>query len=626
MRNWRLATFFSFVTIVLSSRRQSSRGGTLALKAVSPLSTKGIVRPEIHYVCSPPPVAATAVITSFATKSRMSTWSLNMATSSSDLKNDITQTKILTTKVDEGVIKKKKQSEKDLEDTSKKQAKRFKGISNNVVSRLAKAAKEAAVKKRKTTTATAKEKKKATRSAGPSFNGYTKDTLCFDDDCPLFDDDEDSDENQDDLSSIMKLNNVIDEELLRPTDGYKPSRETDSIRVLLEHNNNQNRNSGRPTFNKSVVSSSSSELLKNKKNGKNNDNNMTHKDVAIVFARPLSEDQLTIEYAVRLVSLAKAMKFEGYKPNLICFMGPASSSTFTTVDTTTAKQGSVTSIGVDFFRQLCLANEMSLEETDLCRIPDLSSTTTMRTKSQQHDEGSHDGSYHGAFPNQHASSFASSWSPSSLNPVVKKMLNKKYLEKWLEESKAYESDMDEYGMTRQEPRKKIHIHWKLFSTEYHLCNLNDIHIRSPRQSPLARLMHDLEHAARSEHYRRGIIQTTWSFHYSVYPYVVSSNKEKMKEAFLGKCYLMAQSLVPLLVNLKGVAENVSSFKSIMGDQRVFKPFYKTNAYILSCPQSNVSFLFCSSIANANRLGQSRNSFSETITAHWWLLVDPWPHF
>jgi len=481
MRNWRLATFFSFVTIVLSSRRQSSRGGTLALKAVSPLSTKGIVRPEIHYVCSPPPVAATAVITSFATKSRMSTWSLNMATSSSDLKNDITQTKILTTRVDEGVIKKKKQSEKDLEDTSKKQAKRFKGISNNVVSRLAKAAKEAAVKKRKTTTATAKEKKKATRSAGPSFNDYTKDTLCFDDDCPLFDDDEDSDENQDDLSSIMKLNNVIDEELLRPTDGYKPSRETDSIRVLLEHNNNQNRNSGRPTFNKSVVSSSSSELLKNKKNGKNNDNNMTHKDVAIVFARPLSEDQLTIEYAVRLVSLAKAMKFEGYKPNLICFMGPASS-------------------------------------------------------------------------------FASSWSPSSLNPVVKKMLNKKYLEKWLEESKAYESDMDEYGMTRQEPRKKIHIHWKLFSTEYHLCNLNDIHIRSPRQSPLARLMHDLEHAARSEHYRRGIIQTTWSFHYSVYPYVVSSNKEKMKEAFLGKCYLMAQSLVPLLVNLKGVAENSEFFQ------------------------------------------------------------------
>lgn len=34
----------------------------------------------------------------------------------------------------------------------------------------------------------------------------------------------------------------------------------------------------------------------------------------------------------------------------------------------------------------------------------------------------------------------------------------------------------------------------------------------------------------------------------------------MKEAFLGKCFLMAQSLVPLLVNLKGVAENSEFFQ------------------------------------------------------------------
>jgi hypothetical protein len=296
--------------------------------------------------------------------------------------------------------------------------------------------------------------------------------------------------------------------------------------------------------------------LKLHKNGIINDDNLTRNDVAIVFARPLSEDQLTIEYAARLASLAKAMKFEGYKPTLICFFGPTSLAAPTKVDTSASKHKSITSIGVEFFKRLCAVNEISLEETDLCRIPYL----TTRTNSQQHyNEDSRDEGYYHMFSNEHASSssFASSWSPSLLNPLVKKLLNKKYVEKWLEESEAYESDMDEYGMTRQEPRKKIHIHWKLFSTEYHLCNLNDIHIRSPRQSPLARLMHDLEHAASSEHFRIGIIQTSWSFHYSIYPYVVSSEKEKMKEAFLGKCYLMAQSLVPLLVNLKGVAENVS---------------------------------------------------------------------
>lgn len=280
---------------------------------------------------------------------------------------------------------------------------------------------------------------------------------------------------------------------------------------------------------------------------------MTPKDVAIVFGRPLCDGEITIEYAARLVSLAKAMKYEGYKPSLVCFCGPSSSpQVSTTASASTTKQPSVPSIGVEFFRHLCSINDISLEGTDLCRVPSLSSTSTTRRNKSHQDK--YDDSFLGSFS---SSSFSSSWSIFSLSPVVKKLLGKHYFEKWLEESEAYESDMDEYGMTRQEPRKKIHIHWKLFSTEYHLCNLNDIHIRSPRQSPLARLMHDLEQAVNSEDYRRGIVQTTWSFHYSIYPYVMSSSKEKMKEAFLGKCYLMAQSLVPLLVNLKGVAENVS---------------------------------------------------------------------
>jgi len=559
MRNRRI-TFCAFVAI-LSLSGPPSRG-TVALKYVNALST-GIGRPKnLHSNgCAPPPLTTTVIINRVASKNRISTCTLDMATSSSDLKNDIKHTKTLPTTADRVVSKKQKHVDKDLKEKSKKRLKSFKGISNNVVSRLAKAAKEAAVAKKKKTTAVAKEIKEVTSSFGTSYNDRTSDNLC-----QLFDGGENSSTNQNHLSSITKLNDIIDEELLRPTDGYKPSRETDSIRVLLEHNNDQNHNIRHSAFNKSIISSSSMlpsslKLHKNKKNGKSDDNNLTHNDVAIVFARPLSKGELTIEYAVRLVSLAKAIKFEEYKPNLICFCGPASSSTSITVDTV-AKYGSATSIGVEFFQHLCSANGISLEGTDLCRIPDLSSTTMTRTNSQQYVNESHDESYHSTFSNQHASSssFTSSWSPSSLNPVVKKLLDKQYLEKWLHESESYESDMDEYGMTRQEPRKKIHIHWKLFSTEYHLCNLNDIHIRSPRQSPLARLMHDLEHAASSEHYRRGIIQTTWSFCYSIYPYVVSSNKEKMKEAFLGKCYLMAQSLAPLLVNLKGVAENSEFFQ------------------------------------------------------------------
>ena len=466
---------------------------------------------------------------------------LRMATSSSDLKNDLENTKPTTTDA------KQKRSSSSSSSTSVKETKKFKGISNNVVSRLAKAAKEAAAVKKKRTSSTEAGGNTNTNRRGE------KDLDKID-----FNEDEETLQN---LSSISNLSNVIDEELLHPTDGYRPSRETDSIRVLLEHNSNQNdKNNARKQ--KSTISSSSSSSASvsdspsSKKRKNNNNGNLINQtyNVAVVFARPLVEDKITIEYAFRLVSLAKAMKFEGYKPSLICFCGPSSSSPSTCIDTTTAV--SVTSTGVEFLKHLCLTNEISLEGTDLCEIPNLSTTRIIsQHNNDEYDE--YDDSYQ-TFSNEHtSSSVPSSWSPSLLNPVARELLDQHYVEKWLEESHAYESEMDEYGMTRQEPRKKIHIHWKLFSAEYHLCNLNDIHIRSPRQSPLARLVHDLEHAASSQPYRRGIIQTSWSFHYSTYPYLISSNKKKMKEAFLGKCYLMAQSLVPLLVNLRGVAENVS---------------------------------------------------------------------
>lgn len=550
--------------------------------------------------------------------------SLFMAISSSELKNN--DKDLISTSTYVSNKKKKQQynnhtNEVSGEGGNEKTKRKVKGISNNVVSRLARAAKEAAAAKKK------KEEMENTETNDSNEGKRAKRNIYYEgDDEDLYSDDHDDDHGDDvfkneegsindidmwceNLSSITNLNKVIDEELLRHPDGYKPSRETDSIRVLLEHNNNVDLND-RASLQKSIISSSSSSRLRKK------GHKLVHNEVAIVFGRPLSEGQLTIEYAVRLVSLAKAMKFEGYRPNLICFCTPASSAA-TSSNTNAAaeaapKHKSVASIGVDFFKQLCSANEISLENTSLCPIPTSLSTATSRSNTHKHDIGGSDDTYRSAFSNQYgsSSSISSSWSPSSLSPIVKKLLDNKYIEKWLEESRTYESDMDEYGMTRQEPRKKIHIHWKLFSTEYDLCNLNDIHIRSPRQSPLARLVYDLEHAANSEHYRRGIIQTTWSFHYSIYPYVVSSSKEKMKEAFLGKCYLMAQSLVPLLVNLKGVAENVSSpCWIVFMNRRTPIQFFETNrqSYSFKCSQ------------------YSRSSFNEITTVPWLLFADPLQH-
>ena len=126
------------------------------------------------------------------------------------------------------------------------------------------------------------------------------------------------------------------------------------------------------------------------------------------------------------------------------------------------------------------------------------------------------------------------------------------MDQWLSESTVYESKTDEYGLTRQEPRKKIRIHITLISTDYHLCSMNDIHLRSPRQSPLNTLQVQVGAT------RKGIVDTTWSFRYSSYPYVYAKDEAV---AFLGNCYLLSQDLLPLLVNLKGVVDNVSIVSS-----------------------------------------------------------------
>eukprot|EP00980_Cylindrotheca_fusiformis_P028152 scaffold22583_cov106-Cylindrotheca_fusiformis.AAC.23 len=297
------------------------------------------------------------------------------------------------------------------------------------------------------------------------------------------DDDDDSAK----LPSITKLSQSIDEELLRPRDGYRPSRETSSMRLLLDHNDR----------------TEATEIPKK---------SLGLRHVAVVFSKPLREDQITIEYASRLVSLARSMKFDDYKPDMICFCGSS----------TPAEGGLVTdtAAGVIFFRHLCMANDIPLDETILSIIA-------------QKEDGL-------------------SWSSKSLHPLVEEVVGRRYLKHWLSHSDVYERPIDEYGLTRQQQRKNIHIHLTLVSTDYHLCNLNDIHVRSPRQSPLNELKQEIERIAKVY---KGIAKTTWCFRYATYPYVYSKSEVS---AFLGKCYLIAQELRPLLVNLRGVANEVSA--------------------------------------------------------------------
>ncbi len=359
-------------------------------------------------------------------------------------------------------------SSSDLKKSDRKNKKRD---IKSVAARLSKAAKEAAAVKPKSVDDTIQEY--------PRFAArFSRQTT------PL----------EQPLKSITDLSRTIDEELLRPRDGYRPPRETTSMRTLLEHND---------------------EASDAMSNGKITKRRPTCSNVAMVFSKPLCKDQITTEYVSRLTLLAHIMKDENYRPSLICFCG----STKPKQDNLVAE----TSAGVIFFRHLCAANDISLDDVDICII-------------------------------KHEDAKDTSWSScTSLHPVAEELFHRGYLQSWLEKSHVCEAATDEYGMTRDEPRKKIHIHFTMISTDYHLCNLNDIHTRSPRQSPLKAMLQELEQSIRSF---RGLAEITWQFRYSPYPYVDSKDELTV---FLGKCYKLAQELRPLLVNIRGVANQVRGF-------------------------------------------------------------------
>jgi hypothetical protein len=147
---------------------------------------------------------------------------------------------------------------------------------------------------------------------------------------------------------------------------------------------------------------------------------------------------------------------------------------------------------------------------------------------------------------------------------VTEEVKKKYVSKWLEDSPEMTDLM----------QKMIDVHFTLVSTEYHLCNMNDVHHRSPEQS----LLKEMENMGREfldrprTSFERtnsvrggggggnavsGLVKTSWSFQYATYPYIYAKND---LVAFLGKCYLLAEELVPLLVNMKAVVDQKEFFQ------------------------------------------------------------------
>jgi hypothetical protein len=284
-------------------------------------------------------------------------------------------------------------------------------------------------------------------------------------------------------------------------------------------------------------------------------------NVAIVFGKCLVRDQVTVEYASRIRTLAKLFKKEpSFRPSLVVFCGSTAEGNLV----------SDADAGYIFFRHMCEAQDIDLSDVKIF----------IDTNSRSDAE--------------------------AVQRVTFKV--KKLLPTWFEKV----PEQVELTQDRYLPRKVISVHFSFISTEYHLCNINDIHHRSPRQSVLnsieqlqeeitkSNFAHSYTETKRSPPFYdsynsriedeendnyfhsedelkrhtsfgglsthddddtpiiRGDVKTSWSFQYATYPYI-HSNDEAV--AYLGKCYLLGEELMPLLVNLKGVVQKVNRYRA-----------------------------------------------------------------
>ena len=248
-------------------------------------------------------------------------------------------------------------------------------------------------------------------------------------------------------------------------------------------------------------------------------------EIVVVFGKPLIDDQVTVEYASRIRTLALLLKEHELEPDLICFCG----------DISKGNHISDADAGFLFFKQICADEGISLKDMKLF----VDRTSKNESKALQQ---------------------------------VATHIMKDHMSDWVAVSIEAESPTDEYGIERRAPRKKVNLHFTLISNEYHLCNLNDVHRRSPNQSPL-RPIEMLRTMDRSHQEIRtaydndlslfessgtgdrkpsrinGIIDCSWSYKYTTYPYSYTNDDAS---AFMGRCFLLGEELMPFFINMKGV--------------------------------------------------------------------------
>lgn len=216
--------------------------------------------------------------------------------------------------------------------------------------------------------------------------------------------------------------------------------------------------------------------------------------VALLLAKPLHDDQVSKEGAGRIRLLVKTM-LDGYQPDLIGFIGGVTGD-----------------------------NRLADADASYLFFQHLSSAVKLTRRVPIHLERS--------LVDQNA-----------IEHVVGAMQTL-CLPGWWED--LHRANDLEHGVDETKTRRhRMQVHFSLFSSEYQLCQLNDIHTRSPNQSVL-----------RALGTIGSRIDTTWSYHYTT---TATAYGDPLR-AFAAKTYKTAQDLVPVLYNLRGVTESREFFQ------------------------------------------------------------------
>ena len=429
------------------------------------------------------------------------------------------------------------------------------------------------------------------------------------------------------LGTLQQLTKIIDRELLSASDGTAtfnirgttnppPGITRDSMRSLLQENeaqqlkkervrNRQQKQQSQYTFTLGPALVDDDDDNYNASSRHDSHHMVRH--IGIVISKPLVQDQVTLEYASRLRTLAKAIA-EGQSPpntrknerndvNNETVPGEIHGSTTSTtrMDTTEVDKESETTnsstgnnignntnyldddndldnhykpsmiyflggiakgnlvadadAGYIFFKHLCAAHNISLEGIEI-----MLEKTTLGKGALQH---------------------------------IMRQLRKDYIPKWKIQKESVNNRQDTDARSINQQPQKVQLHVTFFSCDYDLCRLNDIHYRSPRQSILRPLLETQDDDGSGDNDNNNYdedgdgddydvrptsaggktasnkggpvpqdnpVEISWSYRFSSYPY---RHFRDPMTSFLGKCFLLAEELTPVLVNIRGVVDGVS---------------------------------------------------------------------